>query len=35
VLAGLGAAALARGGGPLLAGPGSALLALRIGMTGR
>ena len=35
VLAGLGAAALARGGGPLLSGPGSTLLALRIGMTGR
>lgn len=35
VLAGLGGAALARGGAPLLAGPGSALLALRIGMTGR
>lgn len=35
VLTALGAAALARGGGDLLAGPGSALLALRIGLTGR
>jgi phytoene synthase len=35
VLAALGAAALARGGGELLAGPGSALLALRTGLTGR
>lgn len=35
VLAGLGAAALAGGGRPLLAGPMSALMALRIGMTGR
>lgn len=35
VLAALGAAALRRGGGLLLAGPSSALLALRIGMTGR
>lgn len=35
VLAGLGAAALAAGGRPLLAGPRSALLALRTGMTGR
>lgn len=35
VLAALGAAALRRGGGALLAGPGSALTALRIGMTGR
>lgn len=35
VLAALGAAALERGGTPLLAGPRSALLALRIGMTGR
>lgn len=35
VLAALGAASLARGGGNLLAGPGSALLALRIGLTGR
>lgn len=35
VLAALGAAALKRGGGPLLAGPRSALLALRIGVTGR
>lgn len=35
VLAALGSASLARGGAPLLAGPRSALLALRIGMTGR
>ena len=35
ILAGLGARALALGGTPLLAGPGSALLALRIGMMGR
>lgn len=35
VLAALGWAALERGGGPLLAGPGRMLLALRIGMTGR
>lgn len=35
VLAGLGAAALADGGTPLLTGPRSALIALRIGMTGR
>jgi phytoene synthase len=35
VLADLGAAALRRGGGPLLAGPRSALAALRIGLTGR
>jgi len=35
VLAGLGARALRRGGVPLLSGPGSALLALRIGLTGR
>lgn len=35
VLAGLGVAALRKGGAPLLSGPGSALLALRIGLTGR
>lgn len=35
VLAGLGQAALARGGAPLLSGPGSTLRALRIGLTGR
>ncbi len=35
VLAALGAAALARGGGDLLAGPRSALLALRVGLAGR
>jgi phytoene synthase len=35
VLAGLGAAALARGGGAVLAGPAGMLLALRIGLTGR
>jgi phytoene synthase len=35
VLAGLGAAALARGGGDLLTGPSGMLLALRIGVTGR
>jgi len=35
VLAGLGARALRLGGVPLLSGPGSALLALRIGLTGR
>jgi len=35
VLAGLGAAALRKGGAPLLSGPGSGLLALRIGFTGR
>jgi phytoene synthase len=35
VLAGLGARALRLGGAPLLSGPGSALLALRIGLTGR
>ena len=35
VLAGLGARALADGGRPLLHGPGSTLLALRIGITGR
>jgi phytoene synthase len=35
VLAGLGARAMQRGGAPLLSGPGSALLALRIGLTGR
>lgn len=35
VLAGLGARALRRGGGPLLSGPGSTILALRIGLAGR
>lgn len=35
VLAGLGARALRKGGTSLLGGPGSALLALRIGLTGR
>jgi phytoene synthase len=35
VLAGLGYRALQRGGGPLLGGPASTLLALRIGLTGR
>jgi phytoene synthase len=35
VLAGLGTAALRNGGAPLLRWPGSALLALRIGVTGR
>ena len=35
VLAGLGAAALARGGGELLTGPRSMLLVLRIGLGGR
>lgn len=35
VLAGLGARALRQGGAPLLNGPGSTLLALRIGLTGR
>jgi phytoene synthase len=35
VLAGLGATALENGGAPLLAGPRSALLALRIGLAGR
>lgn len=35
IMAGLGASALADGGRPLLAGPGSLLAALRIGMTGR
>jgi phytoene synthase len=35
VLARLGAASLARGGGPLLAGPRSLFLALRTGLTGR
>ena len=35
VLAGLGAAALDKGGAPLLGGPRSALLALRIGLAGR
>jgi len=35
VLAGLGRAALDKGGGPLLRGPGSTLRALRIGLTGR
>ena len=35
VLAGLGAAALGKGGAPLLDGPGSTLRALRIGLTGR
>jgi phytoene synthase len=35
VLAALGAAALARGGGDLLIGPRSTLLALRIGLLGR
>ncbi len=35
VLAGLGARALRLGGMPLLSGPGSTLLALRIGLTGR
>lgn len=35
VLAGLGAAALRKGGAPLLDGRGSALLALRIGLVGR
>ena len=35
VLATLGARALRRGGGPLLDGPGAALLALRTGLTGR
>lgn len=35
VLAGLGKYALQRGGQPLLTGPGSVFLALRIGLTGR
>ena len=35
VLASLGAAALARGGGDLLGGPASAFHALRVGLTGR
>ena len=35
VLAGLGTAALKKGGAPLLSGPGSTFLALRIGFTGR
>lgn len=35
VLAGLGRAALDKGGTPLVKGPGSALLALRIGLAGR
>src|SRR5690606_4596266 len=35
ILAGLGGAALARGGAPLLQGPRSLLLALRIGLSGR
>lgn len=35
VLAGLGASALAAGGGAILSGPRSVLAALRIGMTGR
>lgn len=35
VLAGLGASALAAGGGSILSGPRSVLAALRIGMTGR
>lgn len=35
VLAALGAASLARGGGPLLTGPASAFHALRIGLLGR
>ncbi len=35
VLAGLGARALELGGAPLLSGPGSTLLALRIGLAGR
>ena len=35
VLGGLGAAALRKGGAPLLDGPGSTLLALRIGLSGR
>lgn len=35
VLSGLGARALSKGGAPLLSGPGSALLALRIGLAGR
>jgi phytoene synthase len=35
VLAGLGQAALAKGGAPLLSGPGSALRVLRIGFAGR
>jgi 15-cis-phytoene synthase len=35
VLAGLGARALQGGGAPVLSGPRSALLALRIGLTGR
>ena len=35
VLAGLGAAALRKGCAPLLSGPGSMLLALRIGLSGR
>ncbi|HWK40716.1 MAG TPA: hypothetical protein VNR60_02190 [Croceibacterium sp.] len=35
VLAGLGASALSSEGGPLLSGPRSMFLALRIGMTGR
>jgi phytoene synthase len=35
VLAGLGARALRKGGAPLLSGPGSSLLALRIGLAGR
>lgn len=35
VLAGLGRRALARGGLPLLDGPGSVFIALRIGLTGR
>ena len=35
VLAGLGRRSLARGGAPLLAGPGSVLAAIRLGITGR
>jgi phytoene synthase len=35
VQAALGAASLARGGGPLLSGPGSVFLALRTGLAGR
>jgi phytoene synthase len=35
VLAGLGARALRKGGAPLLSGPGSVLLVLRVGLTGR
>ena len=35
VLAGLGRRSLARGGAPLLAGPGSVLAAIRLGISGR